>query len=60
VNDADLEREGEREREEILIQASVQGRILGPSLCLWFKNICDTRENPALLYKIINSFLACL
>ena len=58
MNDADLEREGEREREEILIQASVQGRILGPSLCLWFKNICDTRENPALVSMILHSFLA--
>ena len=48
----------DREVNEILIPLSVQGRSSVPSRCMGFRKITDTRENPALLYKILHSFLA--
>ena len=55
--DRERVREGEREREEILIQATVQGMISVTSRCLCFRWIANIREKPALLYEILRFFL---
>ena len=43
--EGEKERESEREINEILIEATVHGRISEPSRCLHFRRISDTREN---------------
>ena len=44
----------EREREVILIHATVQGTISVPGRCLCFRWIADIREKPTLLYLILH------
>ena len=48
-SEKETEREGEIMDKEILIQATVQGRISAPSRCQWFRCISDFREATALL-----------
>ena len=54
----DIYLEGEGERNEILIQATVHGRTSDPRRCLCLRRKSDTMDKPALLYQIIHSFLA--
>ena len=47
-----------RDIKDILIQATVQGRITSPRKFLCFRRISDTRDKPALLYQMLHCFLA--
>ena len=49
-------REGEREKREVLIQATEQGKISALSRCQRFKRISRFREEIALLSQIPHSF----
>ena len=50
-------KEGEREVQELLIQATVNGRIIAPRTCLGLRWISHKWDQPAHLYQSLLSFL---
>ena len=51
-------KEGEREVQELLIQATVNGRIIAPRTCLSLRWISHKENKPAHVYQMLLSFLA--
>jgi len=58
AREKEIKKKREREVKELLIQATVNGRIIAPRTCLGLRWISHQWEKPAHLYQSLLSFMA--